>query len=316
MTATSKWNDATGTLVTTMVEVLGVDLSAVAAGDDTFTDAAGNPVPAADLKPTYKWQQAATGTDKWRVTSVGNNTFATTVQYDAKGRVFKVSTPAAGERLATSTSVAYADSTTATGASFGDYTGRVKQISVTEGATTQTLARYAYDSSGLLRTVTNPSEAAEPQATYAYGGVNRLADINSPSSGSWDLSFAGDSAAPTATADGEAVPAPACRSRATPRTTPPASPTRRPPRTSPAARSPTRPRARRSAAGPGTGSTTGRPAARPRWRTTAGTRPSGSRPRPATGCAASTTTTAPRRPTSRSATTSSPPATCTTTATA
>ncbi|WP_245727446.1 phospholipase A2 [Streptomyces vietnamensis] len=208
VTATSKWNDATGTLVTTMVEVLGVDLSTVAAGDDTFTDAAGNPIPAADLKPTYKWQQAATGTDRWRVTSVGNNTYATTVQYDAKGRVFKVSTPAAGEKLATSTSVTYADTTTAAGTSFGDYTGRVKQISVTEGATTQTLARYAYDSSGLLRTVTNPSEAAEPAATYAYDGVNRLIDINSPSSGSWDLSFAGNSAAPTATVDGEAVPTP------------------------------------------------------------------------------------------------------------
>ncbi|MEU9379176.1 phospholipase A2 [Streptomyces sp. NPDC048255] len=208
VTATSKWNDATGTLVTSIVEVLGVDLSAVASGDDAFTDAAGNPIPAADLKPTYKWQQAATGTDKWRVTSVGNNVYATTVQYDAQGRVSKVSNPAAGERLATSTSVTYAASTTAAGTSFGDYAGRVKQITVTEGATTQTLARYAYDSSGLLRTVTNPSEAAEPQATYAYDATQRLADISSPTNGSWDLSFAANSAAPTATLDGEAVPTP------------------------------------------------------------------------------------------------------------
>ncbi|MFJ9341893.1 phospholipase A2 [Streptomyces sp. NPDC101733] len=208
VTATSKWNDATGTLVTSIVEVLGVDLSTIASGDDAFTDAAGKPVPAADLKPTYKWQQAATGTDKWRVTSVGNNTYATTVQYDAQGRVFKISNPAAGDRLATSTSVTYAASTTAAGTSFGDYAGRVKQITVAEGATTQTLARYAYDSSGLLRTVTNPSEAAEPQATYAYDTTKRLSDISSPTNGSWDLSFAADSAAPTATLDGEAVPVP------------------------------------------------------------------------------------------------------------
>ncbi len=120
VTATSRWNDATGTLVTSVVEVLGVDLTAVAAGDDAFTDAAGNPIPAADLKPTYKWQQAATGTDKWRVTSVGNNVYATTVQYDSKGRISKITTPAAGERPATSTSVAYATATTAAGGSFGD----------------------------------------------------------------------------------------------------------------------------------------------------------------------------------------------------
>ncbi|MER7625229.1 phospholipase A2 [Streptomyces sp. NPDC126503] len=208
ITATSKWNDATGTVVTSIVEVLGIDLSTAVAGDDVFTDAAGNPIPAADLKPTYKWQQAATGTDKWRVISVGNNTYATGVQYDAKGRVSKISAPAAGERLATSTSVTYADSTTAAGTSFGDFAGRVKQISVTEGATTQTLARYAYDSAGLLRTVTNPSETAEPQATYAYDATNRLADISSPSSGSWDLSFTADSAAPTAVVDGEAIPTP------------------------------------------------------------------------------------------------------------
>ncbi|WP_051741456.1 phospholipase A2 [Streptomyces xylophagus] len=207
ITETSRWDEATGTLETSIVEVLGVDLSAVAEGDDTFTDASGQPIPAADLKPTYKWEQTATGADTWRVTSVGNNTYATTVDYDARGRVAEITNPAAGEKPETSTAVVYADTTTATASSPGNYAGQVKEITVTEGATVSTLARYAYDTSGLLRTVTDPTESTEAQTEYAYDSTDRLSDITSPSNGSWHLDFTGESALPAATSTGEEVPA-------------------------------------------------------------------------------------------------------------
>ncbi|MBT2675951.1 phospholipase [Streptomyces sp. ISL-14] len=207
ITETTKWNDATGTLETSIAEVIGVDLAATVQGDDTFTDASGQPIPAANLKPTYKWEPAATGADTWRVISVGSNTYATAVEYDTRGRVAEITNPAFGDKLKTTSTITYANATTATSSTAGDYAGQVKQITVTEGATTQTLARYAYDSSGLLRTVTNPTEASEPQATYAYDATDRLSDITSPTNGSWHLDFSAGSALPDATTE-EEVPTP------------------------------------------------------------------------------------------------------------
>lgn len=208
ITETTRWNTTTGTLDTTVVEVVNMNLAATTAGDDTFTDPAGNPIPAANLKPTYKWEQAATGSDTWRVISVGSNTYATAVDYDAKGRVAEIINPAYGDKPKTSTTVRYAGTTTATSSSNGDYAGQVKEITVTEGATTQTLARYAYDSSGLLRAMTNPAESGEPEATYAYDSADRLTDITSPSNGSWALDFSTGSAVPDVTPTGGEVPTP------------------------------------------------------------------------------------------------------------
>ncbi|MYS12426.1 phospholipase, partial [Streptomyces sp. SID4982] len=189
ITETSRWNDSTATLDTSVVEVINADLTTTAPGDDVFVNAAGAPMAAADLKPTFKWEQIAAGSDTWRVISVGTNTYATGVDYDAQGRVAEITTPAYGDKLATSSTVTYAGATTATSSSLGDYAGQVKQITVTEGATTQTLARYAYDSSGLLRTVTDPTEGSEPEATYTYDDDDRLSDITSPTNGSWALDF-------------------------------------------------------------------------------------------------------------------------------
>ncbi|WP_229919221.1 phospholipase A2 [Streptomyces minutiscleroticus] len=208
LTETSRWNEAKGALETSVMEVIGVDLATTAEGDDAFTDASGAPIPAADLKPTYKWEQAGTGVDTWRVTSVGSNIYATDVEYDARGRVAEITNPAFGEKPETSTTVTYANATTATSSSAGDYAGQVKEITVTEGATTQTLARYAYDSSGLLRIVTNPAESGDPQATYAYDSTDRLSDVTSTTNGSWHLDFPAGSALPGATPTGEAVPTP------------------------------------------------------------------------------------------------------------
>ncbi|MFE0845902.1 phospholipase A2 [Streptomyces rochei] len=208
ITETTKWDASAGAMVTSIVETLGVDLSATEAGDDTFTDAAGNPIPAADLQPTYSWKQAAQGADTWRVTGVGSKINGTsTVGYDAQGRVATIKEPAAGDSPEESLTITYADTTTATVSTFGDFAGRTKQITLTTGSTTQTVARYSYDASGLLRTMANPVESTEPVASYAYDTTGRVADITSPNSGGWDLDFPAGSAAPNVEPAGPARPA-------------------------------------------------------------------------------------------------------------
>ncbi|MFE1290618.1 phospholipase A2 [Streptomyces sp. NPDC058751] len=208
ITETIRWDAAAGALTSSIVETIGVDLATTEEGDDTFTDADGNPVPAADLKPTYTWKQAAPGADRWRVTGVGSTANGTTtVGYDTQGRVSTITEPAAADTPAESLAVSYAAATTATSTTPGDFTGRAKAITVTTGATVQTVARYTYDSSGLLRAVTNPVESGEPVASYTYDTTGRLSDISSPANGAWDLTFPTASAAPDVEPTGPARPA-------------------------------------------------------------------------------------------------------------
>ncbi|MFI1018749.1 phospholipase A2 [Streptomyces sp. NPDC020965] len=208
LTETSRWDSSAGSMVSSVVETLGVDLSSTEPNDDTFTDEAGNPIPAADLKHTYTWKQAAPGSDTWRVTGVGSTATGTsTIGYDPQGRVTTIAQPAAGEDPAQSLVIGYAAVTTAAGSSLGDVAGRAKEITVTSGATNQTVARYAYDASGLLRTVTNPVESAAPAATYTYDTTGRLSGLASPGNGEWTLSFPAQSAAPNAQPVGLARPA-------------------------------------------------------------------------------------------------------------
>ncbi|MFG2878143.1 phospholipase A2 [Streptomyces sp. NPDC048337] len=209
ITETTKWDEGQAALTTTISEVIATELSAVAAGDDKFKDANGNPLSNADLAPTYTWQQPAgyTGADTWRVTKTGNNAFgANTATYDAKGRVSTVTTIPNSEGVTDSLAVTYADSTTASGSAFGDFSGLVKEISATNGQTTQTVARYSYDASGKLRTVSDPSESSEPEATYSYDETGRVNDIDSALNGSWELDFPAEGAVPNATFDGPASP--------------------------------------------------------------------------------------------------------------
>lgn len=203
ITETTNWDDTTGDMVTTIVETIAVDLSSTEPGDDTFAGAS-----AEELKPTYTWKQAAPGSDSWRVTGVGNLAQGTsTVGYDQQGRVSSVTESAADPGAVENVSVRYAEATTATGAVLGDYAGQVKEITVTTGATVQTVASYTYDSSGLLREVTNPVASSEPDKTYTYDTNSRVSEISSADNGSWDLTFPAASAAPDVEADGPARPA-------------------------------------------------------------------------------------------------------------
>ncbi|MBG7704963.1 hypothetical protein HCJ76_44620 [Streptomyces sp. MC1] len=193
---TSKWDDLAGDLKTTVVETLNIDLTTPVVDDDVPVDSLGNPIPAADLKPTYTYKQVGGGGDNWRVTGVGNKTYGqSTVSYDSVGRVSTIKDPASVE-TPQSVKVNYATATTASGETLGDVTGQVKNITVTSGQTVQTVASYSYDGSGLLRKVTNPAEGTDLN-TYTYDTNDRLATVATPAD-EWDLNYVGDAAAPDA----------------------------------------------------------------------------------------------------------------------
>ncbi|MGW2051316.1 phospholipase A2 [Streptomyces sp. NPDC001858] len=194
---TIKWDDLAGTLKTTVVETLNIDLTTPVEGDDVPVDALGNPIPAADLKPSYTYKQVGGGGDNWRVTATGNVAYKlTTVSYDSIGRVSTINWPQTPATPAESFKVNYATTTTASGGTLGDFTGRVKDITRTSGQTVETLAGYSYDGSGLLRKVTNPTEGTD-LSTYTYDTNERLATVATPPS-TWELNYVGDAAAPDA----------------------------------------------------------------------------------------------------------------------
>ncbi|MEV7237693.1 phospholipase A2 [Streptomyces sp. NPDC051020] len=195
---TVKWDDLAGVLKTTVVETLNVDLATPVTGDDVPVDALGNPIPAADLKPSYTYKQVGGGGDNWRVAAAGNTAYGqVTVSYDSAGRVSTVNEPAMGEAAAQSVKVNYATATTASGETLGDVVGRVKNITVTSGSTVRTQASYSYDGSGLLRKVTNPADSKDLGA-YSYDTYDRLATVTNSAGSKWDLTYTGDAAAPAA----------------------------------------------------------------------------------------------------------------------
>ncbi|MFD9950227.1 phospholipase A2 [Nonomuraea sp. NPDC059023] len=199
----TRWDDALGALRTTIIETPAMDLGARAHGDDSFAKPDGTVADAADLNLTFTWAQVTSDAASWRVTGVGNKTHGTaTVGYDGHGRVATVTEPAAGQTPKSVLTFSYAAATTATAAGFGDYAGRVKQISLATGSgATQVVAKYTFDTAGYLRTVTDPGVSA--QATYAYDAMGRVSTLSSVSKGAWDLRYVGGSAAPTATSTGD-----------------------------------------------------------------------------------------------------------------
>jgi hypothetical protein len=204
------WDDLTGELKTTVTETLNIDLTAASAGpgDDAPQDSLGNPIPGADLKPSYTWKKVSGAGDPWRVTAVGSKAFKpTTISYDASGRVSTVKEPQRGDSPAQSLKVDYATATTATATTTGDVNGQVKDITLTVGADVTTLARYSYDASRLLRKVDNPAAGTDLNA-YTYDSSNRVSSVTTEEGAKWDLTFAGDAAEPSATETTGTVPAP------------------------------------------------------------------------------------------------------------
>ncbi|MCX5297814.1 phospholipase A2 [Streptomyces sp. NBC_00193] len=200
------WDDLAGEMKSSITETVKLALGAAAEGDSGPVGANGAPIPAADLNPTYTWKQVSGTGDTWRVTSAGNKAYkATEISYDAQGRVATVKEPARGENPEKSLALNYATATTASGSALGDVAGQVKDITVTTGQTVETLARYTYEASGLLREVTNPAAGSE-LSSYTYDGADRLSTLTSGDGGDWQLTFTGDAAAPQAQETSGGIP--------------------------------------------------------------------------------------------------------------
>ncbi|XVQ85338.1 RHS repeat-associated core domain-containing protein [Microbispora siamensis] len=141
----------------------------------------------------------------WNVTSItepGTDN-VTSYSYDGQGRVTRILAPIpSGVNCSTSLvagckalTVSYASATTATGvgAGWGDFSGQVKSVSytaydpLTSVMKTTVMATYAYDSTGHLRTVTDPR--TNLTTTYYYTGEGRLSQVVPPGLAPWTLSY-------------------------------------------------------------------------------------------------------------------------------
>ncbi|MEV0616590.1 phospholipase A2 [Nonomuraea sp. NPDC050404] len=192
LSETTRWDAAAGAMNTTVAETPALELGPPADGTATST---------ADYALTFAWARVNTADPaSWRVTSVGNTAYGTSsVSYDTQGRVATVTEPAAGESPQTVLTFSYATTTTATAGSFGDYAGRIKQVSLTSGSDApDVVTKYAFDTSGYLRNVSDPDEGQ--RVGYTYDATGRVSTLSSEQKGGWELSYAADTAAPRATA--------------------------------------------------------------------------------------------------------------------
>ncbi|WP_370022114.1 RHS repeat-associated core domain-containing protein [Planotetraspora sp. GP83] len=141
----------------------------------------------------------------WNMTLIdepgANNT--TSYQYDGQGRVTRILAPVPpGVDCSTSLvagckalQIAYASATTATGVSsgWGDYIGQVTSVTytaydpATSAMKTTVLATYAYDSTGHLRTVTDPRTTLA--TTYYYTGEGRVSQVTPAGLAPWTFSY-------------------------------------------------------------------------------------------------------------------------------
>ncbi|MCT9076987.1 DNRLRE domain-containing protein [Streptomyces fulvoviolaceus] len=89
----------------------------------------------------------------------------------------------------------YADSTTATTDSFGDYEGRVSEVRLraadpdADETTSTAVAAYAYDGSGYLRQAWDPRISATLKTAYTYDSTDRIATYIQPGQSAWSFTY-------------------------------------------------------------------------------------------------------------------------------
>jgi RHS repeat-associated protein len=89
----------------------------------------------------------------------------------------------------------YADATTATADTLGEYAGRLKQIELTAWdpaaslMKTDAVEQYAYDSSGRLRQAWDPRVDPPLKESYTYYTQGRLASITPPGEKPWSINY-------------------------------------------------------------------------------------------------------------------------------
>ncbi|MFD9908302.1 DNRLRE domain-containing protein [Streptomyces sp. NPDC059063] len=98
----------------------------------------------------------------------------------------------------------YADRTTASGDTFGDHEGRVKELRLwstapgADAATAKSVQSYAYDASGRLREAWNPQIRPALKSAYAYDSAGRVTTYTPPGELPWTFTYGKAGGAATA----------------------------------------------------------------------------------------------------------------------
>ncbi|MFG1880167.1 DUF4082 domain-containing protein [Sphaerisporangium sp. NPDC049003] len=181
--------------------------SAVYGGNGVFSYGTASQFPTSSYGGGNYWVDVNFASDltRWVVSSVREpgqeNT--TTYMLDGQGRVTRMLAPVpAGVDCSASLvagcktlDITYASATTATGiaSGWGDYAGLVKSISyaaydpATSAMKSTIVTTYGYDSTGHLRTVTDPRVALT--TTYYYTGEGRLSQVTPSGLAPWRMEY-------------------------------------------------------------------------------------------------------------------------------
>ncbi|MEV6985327.1 DUF4082 domain-containing protein [Sphaerisporangium sp. NPDC051017] len=181
--------------------------SAVYGGNGVFSYGSASQFPTSSYGGGNYWVDVNFASDltRWVVSRVDEPGQENTTTYalDGQGRVTRMLAPVpAGVDCSASLvagcktlDITYASATTATGiaSGWGDYAGLVKSISYTayDPATlamkSTIVATYGYDSTGHLRTVTDPRPNLT--VTYYYDGAGRISQITPPGVNPWRMDY-------------------------------------------------------------------------------------------------------------------------------
>ncbi|WP_079025030.1 DNRLRE domain-containing protein [Streptomyces leeuwenhoekii] len=172
----------------------------------TLTDTDANTTvfaKAADTSTTWTLSSSATAVDDTTVTTISQTV---TTGGKTLTRPRYVISPTGAVKAATCQAdpttkgcrvleYVYASTTTATGSALGDYAGQVEAIrlwATTPGAsasTAETIASYAYESSGRLRQVWDPRISPALKTEYTYDSDGRVATLTSPGQLPWTFGY-------------------------------------------------------------------------------------------------------------------------------
>lgn len=167
----------------------------------TFTKL--NPVAAARFVPTQVDQPGASGTNRSVVSYEvipGVTTRPTRILAPVPSGVSCAGGLVAGCRAL---SFVYATSTTASGASLGDFKDRLKEVNLTvfdpdtSQMRTTAVARYLYGTSGRLRAAWDPRITPALTTSYSYDAFGNLTSITPPGQETWTLAYATTANDPT-----------------------------------------------------------------------------------------------------------------------
>jgi RHS repeat-associated protein len=162
------------------------------------------------------WSQSGT---TWGITSITEaGGLVTTYTRDGNGRITQIVGPVPDGVTGCTTdpltttgcrtlTLTYATTTTATGSTFGKYTGRLDKVAFTAydpdaspaAMRTVDIAAYNYDSTGMLREAWDPRIAPALKTAYTYIAANRLATVTPPGLSAWTVNYDGSNRVTTVT---------------------------------------------------------------------------------------------------------------------